>query len=153
MGMYEDIFKDTDFGDIKDPKEEAQENDMAKDAKQKDIWHTGQKPDIWSVDAKKDVWDADEENDDGSSTCSGNCKDEDCEDCDDDEEIKGLPSIGGSSRPSISSRKVPLKKLYDPAKSTPSDPLGQRSSKRPQPMPDKGAHPIPHGGGAFDDIF
>ena len=59
--MYDDIFKGTDFGDIKDKKEEAKENDIIKEAEQQGIWHTGQKPDIWAVDDEDELWDANDD--------------------------------------------------------------------------------------------
>ena len=54
-GMFDDIFEDTDFGNI-DAKEE---NELVNDAKDKDMWHSGKKPDIWSVNYDDMVWDMD----------------------------------------------------------------------------------------------
>ena len=59
--MFDDIFKGTDFGDIKDKKVEEQEDQIVADAARKGVWHTGQKPDIWAVDAEDDdLWDVDD---------------------------------------------------------------------------------------------
>ena len=53
--MFDDIFKGTDFGNIKGKADVSKESGLEKEAKAKDIWHTGQKPDVWAVDPK-DVW-------------------------------------------------------------------------------------------------
>jgi len=54
--MFNDIFEDTDFGDIKDKKEEDK---VIKNANEKNIWHTGQKPDVWST-VQDEFWDVDD---------------------------------------------------------------------------------------------
>jgi len=53
--MFDDIFKGTDFGDIKDKEEDK----VIENANEKDIWHTGQKPDVWSV-VQDEFWDLDD---------------------------------------------------------------------------------------------
>ena len=67
--MFDDIFKDTDFGNIKGKGEKEDDQSMdeiVENATKNDVWHTGQAPDIWAVE--KELWDT---NDD----CDGDCGD------------------------------------------------------------------------------
>ena len=85
--MFDDIFKGTDFGNIKGEVEKNEEESLIENAAKKGIWHTGKKQNIWSVGTQDKVWDVND------GECGGGV-----DDCN-----KESSCGSGSSGPSISS--------------------------------------------------